>query len=116
MPIFPLLDQTETSLLSQLAESLIDHDKIGIHLLEINNLSKAPEQAKAFVNACKKNNLELLVWIAPAMQNNNAISQAETILAKSGVAVAMLYYPPLLEFLFLHEPSIKTERTVAFPF
>jgi len=116
MPIFPLLDQTETSLLSQLAESLIDHDKIGIHLLEINNLSKAPEQAKAFVNACKKNNLELLVWIAPAMQNNNAISQAETILAKSGVAVAMLYYPPLLEFLFLHEQSIKTERTFAFPF
>ena len=116
MPIFPLLDQTETSLLSQLAESLIDQDKKGIHLLEINNLSKAPEQAKSFVSACKKNNLELLVWIAPAMQNNNAISQAETILVKSGVAVAMLYYPPLLEFLSLHEQSIKTERTFAFPF
>ena len=116
MPIFPLLDQTETSLLSQLAESLIDQDKKGIHLLEINNLSKAPEQAKSFVSACKKNNLELLVWIAPAMQNNNAISQAETILVKSGLAVAMLYYPPLLEFLSLHEQSIKTERTFAFPF
>ena len=50
------------------------------------------------------------------MQNNNAISQAETILVKSGVAVAMLYYPPLLEFLSLHEQSIKTERTFAFPF
>jgi hypothetical protein len=56
MPIFPLLDQTETSLLSQLAESLIDHDKIGIHLLEINNLSKAPEQAKAFVKFQKTTN------------------------------------------------------------
>ena len=116
MPFFPLIDQTNTSLLTQLAENLKDNDKKGIHLLEINQLSKAPEQAKAFLNSCKKNNLELLVWIVPTMQNNNALFQAETILEKSDVAVAILYYPPLLEFLFLHEKSIKTERMFAFPF
>ena len=116
MPFFPLLDQTETSLLSQLANSLKGHDKKGIHLLEINRLSNAPEQAEAFVNACKKNNLKFLVWISPSIQNNNFINKAEAILEKSGLSVTILYYPPLLEFLYLHEQSIKTERKFAFSF
>ena len=116
MAFFPFQDQTETSLLNQLAENLKGNDKKGVHLLEIKHLSEAPEQAKTFVNACKNNNLELLVWIAPALQNNEAISQAETILEKSDVAVAKLYYPPLIEFLSFHEQSIKTERMFAFPF
>ena len=116
MAFFPLLDPTKPSLLSQLAEGLKDSRKRGIHLLEINQLSKAPEQAEVLVEASKQKDLELLVWIVPALQNNDALFEAETVLEKSGAAFAILYYPPLLEFLALHERTIKTERTFAFPF
>lgn len=114
---FPLINQTVSPLLTQLAQKIPPQQHKGIHMLVWSELNQAVEIAEDFLLTGKKNKLQQLVWIVPALKNNSALKEAENLLKRKGNHVSIIYYSPLLEqILHLHEEQIKEHRLFEFPF
>lgn len=116
MNSFTLLNHNSSSLLDQLAKKAPLQKNKGIHMLLPSEVSQSIDILEDFIRSCEQNDLQHLVWIVPAIKNNNTLKKTEARLKGMAEFVSIIYYPPLLEFLYLHEEQIKEMRVFEFPF